>query len=138
MDTSLNQQSGITDTQRVQVPNSYVTGTAWAQIIVPNNRVYNNMIKNVLFEPGSRMNWHTYPGIQILIVTDGAGYYQERNKPVQLLRNGDGVTIHPGVEHWYGACPDSEFKYIAIITNTNTGSVEWKERVTDEQYTSVL
>lgn len=138
MDTSTNQPPETMVTSKVQVPDSYVTGTVWSQIIVPNNRVYNNMIKNVIFEPGARMNWHINPGVQILIVTDGAGYYQERSKPVQLLRNGNGVTIHPGIEHWYGACPDSEFKYVTIITNTNSGPAEWRERVTDEHYTSVL
>jgi len=137
MDTSSKKNAATLGKEEFQVSGTYVTGKAWIQTIVPDNRRYNNIVKNVLFEPGSRMNWHKYPGIQILIVTDGAGYYQERDKPVQLLRKGDGVTVHPDVEHWYGACPDSEFKYIAIITNTNSGATEWKERVTDELYTSI-
>jgi quercetin dioxygenase-like cupin family protein len=35
------------------------------------------------------------PGGQILIVTDGTGYYQEKGKPIQLIRKGDVVNIPP-------------------------------------------
>ena len=89
---------------------------------------------NVVFEPGARNNWHTHPGGQILIVTDGIGYYQEKGKPIQLLRKGDVVNIPPDVEHWHGASPNSEFTHIAVNPNTQKGIVVWLERVTDEEY----
>ena len=90
----------------------------------------------VTFLPCARSAWHTHPGGQILIATDGIGYYQEKGKPIQLLHKGDVVKIPPGVKHWHGASADSEFTHIAVNTNTQKGIVEWLEKVTDEEYNS--
>ncbi len=119
-----------------KAPADYFTGTAWVKILVPNDDQLNCMIGNVTFEPGARNNWHTHPGGQILIVTNGTGYYQEKAKPVQLLHKGDVVKIPPDAEHWHGASPGNEFTHIAINTNTQKGIVVWLQRVTDEEYKS--
>jgi quercetin dioxygenase-like cupin family protein len=114
----------------------YFTGTVWVKNLVPADDTFNTLIGNVVFEPGARNNWHTHPGGQILIAIEGTGYYQEKGKPIQLLRKGDVVKILPDVVHWHGASPDSEFIHIAINTNTHKGIVEWLKRVTDEEYNS--
>jgi quercetin dioxygenase-like cupin family protein len=103
----------------------YFTGNVWVKMLVPNDTTFNCQIGNVTFEPGARNNWHTHPGGQILIEIDGIGYYQEKGKPIQMLRKGDVVKILPDVEHWHGASPDSEFTHIAVNTNTQKGIVEW-------------
>ncbi len=120
-----------------KAPAEYFTGTAWVKLLVPNDATFNCQIGNVVFEPGARNNWHTHPGGQILIVTDGTGFYQEKGNAKQLLRKGDTVKILPDVEHWHGASPDSQFTHIAINTNTQKGIVVWLQRVTDEEYTSL-
>ena len=117
-------------------PEAYFTGAAYVKMLVPNDPALNTAVGNVVFEPGARNNWHTHPGGQILIVTQGTGYYQEVGKPIQLLHPGDVVNIQPEVKHWHGASPESEFTHIAISTNTEKGIVDWLERVTDEQYNS--
>ncbi|SRR5258706_9500642 len=114
----------------------YFTGTAWVKILVQDDSTFSCSIGNVTFEPGARNNWHTHPGGQILIVTDGTGYYQEKGESIQLLRKGDVIKILPNVEHWHGASPGSELTHIAISTNTQKGIVEWLQRVTDEEYNS--
>jgi quercetin dioxygenase-like cupin family protein len=119
-----------------KAPADYFTGTVWVQILVPNDPTFNCQIGNVVFEPGARNNWHKHPGGQILIATDGIGYYQEKGKPIQLIHKGDVVKILPGTEHWHGASPGSEFTHIAINTNTQKGIVEWLQKVTDEEYHS--
>ena len=119
-----------------KAPADYFTGTAWIKILVPNDPALNCQVGNVVFEPGARNNWHRHPGGQVLLVTDGTGYYQEKDKPIQLLRKGDVVNILPDVVHWHGASPGSEFTHIAINTNTQKGVVVWLERVTDEEYNS--
>ncbi|KQO22818.1 cupin [Flavobacterium sp. Leaf82] len=115
----------------------YFTGKAWVKMLVPNDPVLNTAVGNVVFEAGARNNWHTHPGGQILIVTQGTGYYQEEGKPIQLLNEGDVVNIQPELKHWHGASLDSEFTHIAISTNTEKGIVDWLEPVTDEQYNSI-
>jgi len=117
-----------------KAPSEYFTGAAWIKLLVPNNPIHNTQIGNVVFEPGARNNWHTHGGGQILIVTDGVGYYQEKGKPIQIIRKGDVVTIAPDVVHWHGASADHEMTHLAINTNTQNGVVAWLERVTDEEY----
>lgn len=112
----------------------YFVGTTWVKNLVPADKTFNTLIANVVFEPGSRNNWHTHPGGQILIATDGIGYYQERGKPIQLLHKGDVVKIPPGLEHWHGASSNTAFTHIAVNTNTQKGIVEWLQKVTDEEY----
>jgi quercetin dioxygenase-like cupin family protein len=132
MDTSENQTALFPKGEKA--PPDYFTGPVWVRLLLPNDPALNCQIANVVFEPGARNNWHTHPGGQILLVTDGIGYYQERGKPMQLLHKGDVVNILPGVEHWHGASPRSGFTHIAINPNTQKGIVAWLERVTDEEY----
>ena len=119
-----------------RAPADYFTGTVWVKMLVPNDPTLNCQIGNVVFEPCARNNWHTHPGGQILIVTDGLGYYQEKGKPIQLIHKGDVINIPPGIEHWHGASHDNEFTHIAINPNTQNGIVVWLEKVTDEEYNS--
>jgi quercetin dioxygenase-like cupin family protein len=117
-----------------KAPADYFTGTAWVKTLVPAGTPFNAVIANVEFEPGSRNNWHTHPGGQVLICTAGTGYFQEKGRPIQLLHKGDVVQILPDVKHWHGASRDSAFTHIAVNTNSDKGLVNWLERVTDEEY----
>ena len=92
-------------------------------------------IGNVTFEPGCRNNWHIHhKGGQILLVTNGRGYYQEWGKPAQELKPGDVVNIPPEVKHWHGAAKDSWFCHLAIEVPEKDASNEWLEPVSDEDY----
>src|SRR5258708_38850823 len=117
-----------------KAPAEYFSGTAWVKLLVSNDQTLNTQIGNVVFEPGARNNWHTHPGGQILIVTDGVGCYQEKGKSIQIIRKGDVVTIAPDGIHWHGASRDSEMTHLAINTNTQNGIVVWLQPVTDEEY----
>jgi quercetin dioxygenase-like cupin family protein len=118
-----------------RAPADYFTGTAWVRILV-NEPVFNCQIANVNFEAGARNFWHRHPGGQILLVTEGTGYYQEKGKSVQLIQKGDVIKIPPDLIHWHGASRDSAMTHIAVNTNTPKGIVEWLEKVTDEEYNS--
>src|SRR5580765_6721847 len=120
-----------------QAPSEYFTGIAWVKMLLPADANFNTQIGNVTFEPGARNNWHTHGGGQILIVTDGVGYYQEKGKSIQTIRKGDVIKILPGVVHWHGASHKSSLTHIAVNTNTQKGIVEWLERVTGEEYDKV-
>jgi quercetin dioxygenase-like cupin family protein len=88
----------------------------------------------VTFEPGARTAWHTHPLGQTLIVTAGVGRVQHWGGPVQEIRPGDVVWIPPGVKHWHGASATVGMSHIAISESLNGNSVNWMEKVSDEQY----
>lgn len=88
----------------------------------------------VTFEPGARSAWHTHPAGQRLIVTSGEGLTGQAGQPVQMLRTGDVVSCPPGVKHWHGAAPGSAMTHLAITGVVDGKSVDWMEKVTDEQY----
>lgn len=92
-------------------------------------------IGNVTFEPGCRNNWHIHhKGGQILLCTDGRGYYQEWGNEPRELKAGDIVNIPPETKHWHGAAPDSWFSHIAIEVPAEGSSNEWLEAVSAEDY----
>ena len=118
-------------------PAAYFTGKAWLNVLVPADETGTYTIGNVVFEPGCRNNWHTHPAGQILLVTQGHGYYQERGQAARPLAKGDVVVIPSGVEHWHGASKNSSFTHIAVTNQTKDGAVVWLNPVSDEEYEAV-
>ncbi|MEJ5964115.1 cupin domain-containing protein [Pedobacter immunditicola] len=57
-------------------------------------------------KPGARTNWHHHKGGQILLVTAGKGLYQEKGKPVEVIKEGQVIKCPPNLAHWHGATPD--------------------------------
>src|SRR6187551_880133 len=117
-------------------PAENFTGNAWNTPLVANDSTYNTVIGNVYFEPGARSNWHTHPSGQVLIITDGVGYHQIKGQPRQTIRKGDVVKCAPNVLHWHGASPDTGLQQLYILPKTEQGIVNWKQKVTDEEYNS--
>lgn len=136
-ETAKEQETELVFPKGNKVTNNNFTGSAWVQMFMTNDSIYNTSIGNVTFEPGARTNWHKHPGGQILLVTDGKGYYQEKGKHAQLIQKGDFVRIPPDTEHWHGAASDSGLTHIAINPNIDKGSVVWSQPVTDEEYSKV-
>jgi len=109
-------------------------GQCYLAMIVPGNSPLEFPIANVTFEPGCRNNWHIHPGEQILLVTGGRGWYQEKRKPARELHAGDVVEIPGRVKHWHGAAKDSWFIHLAIEFNPKAGPAKWLEPVKQEEY----
>lgn len=89
---------------------------------------------SVTFEPGARTAWHTHPLGQTLIVTNGFGRVQREGEPIEEINPGDVVWFPPGEKHWHGASPLSAMTHIAIQEDLDGSTVEWMEKVSDEQY----
>jgi hypothetical protein len=69
-----------------EISNSNFEGVAYLQWLMNDTENFDCTLGNVTFEPGCRNSWHSHPGGQILIVIAGEGYYQERGKPIQLIK----------------------------------------------------
>jgi len=88
----------------------------------------------VTFEPGARTAWHTHPLGQTLIVTSGCGWAQREGAPKEEIRPGDVVWIPAREKHWHGATATTAMTHIAIAEALDGTSVDWMEKVSDEQY----
>ncbi|MEK5236470.1 cupin domain-containing protein [Paenibacillus sp. FSL L8-0470] len=108
-------------------------GDAYLQMVFTDPTPLNAPIGNVTFAPGARNNWHSHKFGQVLLVTGGEGWYQEKGKPAKLLKTGDVINIAPNVKHWHGATQDSWFVHLAITP----GETEWLEPVDDVWYGSL-
>ncbi|MES2645325.1 MAG: cupin domain-containing protein [Bacteroidota bacterium] len=116
-----------------KITNGNFTGTAYLEILVAPDSLNPTSVGNVTFEAGARTKWHSHPGGQILLVTDGVGYYQEKGQVKKILRKGDVVKCAPNIAHWHGASTDTSFIQLAI-TSRVMGETLWLEPVTDEVY----
>ena len=119
-----------------RITNNNFTGTAYLQPLIDADSFNSIAVGNVTFEPGARSKWHTHPAGQILLVTDGVGYYQEKGQPKKILRKGGAIKCPPNVPHWHGASADTAFAQVAI-TSREKGETVWLEAVTDEEYHNI-
>ncbi|OUQ21103.1 gamma-carboxymuconolactone decarboxylase [Lachnoclostridium sp. An14] len=112
----------------------YFIGQSYLNLLTTEGVV----LSNVTFEPGCRNNWHIHHadkgGGQLLLCTDGRGWYQEWGKEARALNPGDVVLIPAGVKHWHGAASDSWFSHLAMEVPGENPSNEWLEPVNDEEY----
>ena len=91
---------------------------------------------SVTFEPGARTAWHTHPAGQTLIDIAGCGRAQREGGKVEEIHPGDVILFPPGEKHWHGAGPTTAMTHIAIQEQLDGRTVDWMEKVSDEQYRS--
>lgn len=120
-----------------KITNNNFIGNAWLQQMIMSDSLNPTQVGSVTFEPGARTNWHLHPGGQILLITGGTGYYQEKGSPKRIIKRGEVVKCPPNIPHWHGASKDETLIQIAI-TNTQNGATVWREAVTDEEYNNDL
>ena len=109
------------------------TGNIWLNELSVGDSTFDPGIAMATYDAGAKLDWHMHPGGQVLLITEGTGFYQERGKPVRIVHKGDVIKCAPGVEHWHGAAPDSGFTYIAV-TPTQKGKTVWLEPVSEQAY----
>jgi quercetin dioxygenase-like cupin family protein len=112
------------------------TGTVWLKLLNAPDSVINYAIAQATFAPGAKLDWHIHPLGQILMITEGTGYYQEKGKAIQIVHKGDIIKCTPGVPHWHGAAPNSSFAYIAV-SNGKNNETKWLQPVTEAEYNDV-
>jgi quercetin dioxygenase-like cupin family protein len=120
-----------------KLTNGYFTGDAYLMPLLPKDSNNNFAMGSVTFEPGARTNWHTHPKGQVLIVSEGQGWYQEKGKAAQVIKKGDVINIPENIEHWHGASADNGMIHIAITNYEGDENVVWLKPVSDEEYAAV-
>ncbi|MEO5564712.1 MAG: cupin domain-containing protein [Chitinophagaceae bacterium] len=120
-----------------KLSNDWFTGNAFLHLLLAKDKNNEFALGSVTFEPGARTHWHTHPKGQVLIVTEGEGFYQQKAKPAQALKKGDVVNIPENVEHWHGASANSQFVHIALTNYKGEENVVWLQPVSDEEYNDV-
>jgi quercetin dioxygenase-like cupin family protein len=90
----------------------------------------NMNMSRIKFEAGARTNWHVHSAAQLLLVEEGKGRLQEMGSAIVDIAAGQPVLTKPNVLHWHGASPDQA----ALQFSVYSGTLEWKDPVTDEQY----
>ncbi len=120
-----------------RLPAEWFRGNAYLQPLIAKDKNNDFSVGSITFEPGARTNWHTHPKGQVLIVTEGEGFYQEKEKPARSIKKGDVVNIPENTEHWHGAAANSKLIHIAITNFKEDIQVTWLQAVTDEEYEKV-
>lgn len=115
----------------------WFTGNAYLHPLLAKDKNNEFALGSVSFEPGARTIWHTHPKGQVLIVTEGEGFYQEKAKPAQSIKKGDVVNIPENVVHWHGASATGKMVHIAITNYKGDENVVWLKPVMDDEYNGV-
>lgn len=116
-----------------KIDNDNFNGIAWVTMLASSDSLNAMYAGSVRFEKRARTNWHSHPAGQLLIITSGKGYYQEKGHPKRILLKGDAVKCPPNTPHWHGASPESEFSHIAVSSNEK-GPTQWLEPVSEMEY----
>ena len=90
----------------------------------------NMNMSRIRFEAGARTHWHIHSAGQLLLVEEGKGRLQEMGSAIVDIPAGQPVLTKPNVLHWHGAAPDQA----ALQFSVYSGTLEWKDPVTDDQY----
>jgi quercetin dioxygenase-like cupin family protein len=115
-------------------PDQYFTGNVRIDLLVDASEPARIFAASVTFEPGARTAWHTHPLGQTLIVTSGCGWTQCWGEHREEIRPGDVIWCPPGKKHWHGGTATTAMTHIAIVEKLDGKSVDWMEKVSDEQY----
>jgi len=118
----------------IKAPNTHHIGEAWLNFLVEADDDFEYNITQATFSANSTLDWHKHSTAQVLIVVEGKGYYQERDKDPVVMKKGDVVRCEKNTEHWHTSSADSKVSYIAIYGSSPT---IWTEKLTKEYYDSV-
>src|SRR6266566_2068988 len=118
-------------------PGEHFTGSVSINPLLSENPPAHTSGGRVTFEAGARTAWHSHPLGQTLIVTAGTGWVQQWGGQVEEMRQGDVIWIPPNVKHWHGATASTSMTHIGIQESLDGKTVEWMEKVRDEQYGKV-
>lgn len=120
-----------------KLPGDWFMGNAYLSSLVSKDKNNEFSAGSVTFEPGARTNWHMHPKGQVLIITEGSGFYQERGKPARSIKKGEVVNVPEDTEHWHGATETTAMAHIDITNFKEDVQVTWLQAVTNAEFDNV-
>src|SRR5215467_14906203 len=61
------------------------TGDIWLSELNVGDSTFDPSVAQAVYGAGAKLDWHIHPGGQVLLITEGTGYYQERGKPAPIV-----------------------------------------------------
>lgn len=117
-----------------KAPNIHYIGEAWLNSLLHADDEISYNITKATFRANSTLDWHKHSTVQVIIIVEGEGYYQERGKEPVILKTGDVIKCEKDIEHWHSSTAYSKVSYLAIYGSEPT---VWTEKLTQEYYDSV-
>lgn len=122
------------DIEKVEFSKQNLVGEGFQQLLVDQKTTNKTNISKITLAPNSYTHWHSHPGGQTMIITDGEGVYQSKGKGKVKIKKGDVIETMGGLYHWSGSAPNSSLSYISIKTVKSDELVNWHEQMTRAQY----
>ena len=74
------------------------TGDIWLNELNVGDSTFDPSIAVATYDAGAKLDWHIHPGGQVLLISEGTGFYQERGKQIRVVHKGDVIKCLPGVD----------------------------------------
>lgn len=68
------------DKEEVPLSKQNLVGKGVHQVLVDHMSSNKTYISKITLAPNSYTHWHSHPGGQVMIITDGEGFYQSKGK----------------------------------------------------------
>ena len=121
--------TNLKDMHEVKANATTFTGNAYVKNLFDASALGHSYAALVRFEPGARTYYHSHPRGQVLIVTAGEGYVQNKDGTLQHIVQGDVVICPNDTFHFHGATADSPMTHLAISEVEPGRKVTWAEEV---------
>lgn len=114
----------------VSVGRDLYCGVAWQKEITSIQDDEACDVVEIIFEPGSFTRWHSHSGYQVIMVTGGEGFYQEKGSVRKWVNVGDVIKIKPGACYMHSTSQSSTLTHTAITFNHGPNVVTlWKDKI---------
>jgi quercetin dioxygenase-like cupin family protein len=122
-------------TQGPKAPNTHYIGEAWLNGVLQGDGEFSYNITKATFKANSTLDWHKHGSVQVLIIVDGEGYYQEKGKEPVIMKKGDIIKCSKDTEHWHASSKEKDVTYLAIYGGAQP--TVWTEKLSQVYYDGI-
>ena len=97
-----------------RAPNTHYIGDAWLNGLLQADEELPYGITKATFRANSTLDWHFHTSVQVLIVVESEGYYQEKGKDPIRIKTGDVIRCEKDTEHWHASSKEEDVTYLAL------------------------